>query len=408
MHPKNAFLIDRARLVTCGGTTGNGCVLIRGGRIAGINPTTIPPGTLVVDAGGKRLTPGLIDLHTHGIGRWVYERGPDELLAAGPRLARYGTTTIVPTIVPDCSPAGLKRLRDLAACLPRIAGVCAPGLHLEGPFMALAGAACPTMPGHIKLLDALLDAGQGRVLAMSVSPETPRILPVIRRLRERGVAVFVTHTRATLRQAQAALGSGARHATHLFDVFPPPPEEEPGVRPPGTAELFLVDPRATVDLIADGCHVHPLLVQLAVRARGASGVSLVTDSNIGTGLPPGIYSTPWGYPVRVAPGRGARIADPHHASYGALAGSALTMNVGMANLLRWLDALPPAQVWAMGTANPARVLGLRRKGRLAVGADADLVLWNNDLTPSAVWVGGTPVPIDTCRPSGPASQSQAH
>ena len=111
---------------------------------------------------------------------------------------------------------------------------------------------------------------------------------------------------------------------------------------------------------------------------------LITDSNIGAGLPSGEYDTPWGYRVRVAPGDAVR-----HATKGFLAGSAVTMNVGMKNLLRWLaPVLAPAQIWAMGTLNPARLLGLTNKGRIAPGADADLVLWDQQLNAVKTWVGG--------------------
>jgi N-acetylglucosamine-6-phosphate deacetylase len=89
----------------------------------------------------------------------------------------------------------------------------------------------------------------------------------------------------------------------------------------------------------------------------------------------------------VREGAAARIADPKHPLHGALAGSALTMNVGMKNLLQWLD-LPPAKVWAMGTLNPARLLGLKHKGRIEAGADADLVLWDDDMCPAKTWVSG--------------------
>ncbi len=165
-------------------------------------------------------------------------------------------------------------------------------------------------------------------------------------------------------------------------MFYAPAETDPGVRPVGAVEAILADPRASVDFIADGVHVHPTAIRAAVAAKTWAGVVLITDSNIGAGLPPGVYDTPWGYPIRVAPDTAAR-----HATKGFLCGSSLTMDRGMENLLRWL-ALPPAQVWAMGTLNPARVIGLAHKGRLAPGADADLVLWDNDLRPSKTWAGG--------------------
>jgi N-acetylglucosamine-6-phosphate deacetylase len=257
-----------------------------------------------------------------------------------------------------------------------------PGLHIEGPFMAVGGAACPTLPGDLGLLEEILAACAGRVAVMSLSPDAPHIVPVIRRLRERGIVVFLTHTRANVEDTEAALEAGAVHATHFYDVFYAPAETEPGARPVGAVEAILADPRASVDFIADGVHVHPTAIRAAVAAKSWRGVILITDSNIGAGLPAGVYDTPWGYPVKVSPTDAAR-----HATKNFLAGSALTMDRGMENLLRWLK-LPPEQTWAMGTLNPANLLGLTRKGRLEPGADADLVLWDDDLRPARTWLGG--------------------
>ena len=139
-------------------------------------------------------------------------------------------------------------------------------------------------------------------------------------------------------QTEAAIEAGARHATHFYDVFPVPEETDAGVRPVGAVEAILADSRVSVDFICDGVHVHPAAIRAAVAAKGWEKVMLITDSNIGAGLPPGEHDTPWGYRVRVAPGDAAR-----HATKGFLAGSALTMDVGMKNLLRWLaPALTPA------------------------------------------------------------------
>ncbi|MGH8017588.1 MAG: amidohydrolase family protein, partial [Opitutaceae bacterium] len=285
-------------------------------------------------------------------------------------------------IVPQIRDGWLERLGEIAAAIPSVRGVHVPGLHLEGPFMAVGGAACPTLPGDVALLEQIFFACGDRLAIMSLSPDTPGIVPVIRRLREKGIAVFLTHTRASVEQTEAALEAGATHATHFYDVFHAPAETDPGVRPVGAVEAILAHSSATVDFIGDGIHVHPAAIRAAVAAKSWAGVVLITDSNIGAGLPAGIYDTPWGFPVRVSPGDAARHATKHF-----LAGSALTMDRGMVNLLRWLD-LPPEQVWAMGTLNPARVLGLHRKGRLEPGADADLVLWDDDLRAARTWVAG--------------------
>ena len=381
-----SLLFRNVRFVEPGKSIRQGEVLVHDGRIA---ETGAVGGTgqydTIINGSGRLLTPGLIDIHTHGIVRSLYESGPADLCAAARALGRFGVTTVLPTIVPKIQEGWLDHLAKLVASLPAVHEVNIPGLHLEGPFMAISGAACPTVPGDLELLERILSVCDGHLAAMSVSPDTPNILPIIRRLREKKVAVFLTHTRADAEQTEAALDAGAVHATHFYNVFYPPAESDPGVRPVGAVEAILADPRASVDFIADGVHVHPTAVRAAIAAKTWAGVILITDSNIGAGLPAGVYDTPWGYRVKVAPGKAAR-----HETKNFLAGSALTMDRGIANLLNWLK-LPREQVWAMGTLNPARLLGLDRKGRIEPGADADLVLWDADLTAAQTWVHGISV-----------------
>lgn len=380
------LLIRNVRLVEPGKSILPGDVLVHNGRIVATGAVCVTVKDVeTIDGGGRLLTPGLIDVHTHGIMHSLYETGPDGLRAAAKELGRFGVTTVLPTIVPQIRDGWLDLLGEIAAAIPSVREVNIPGLHVEGPFMAVGGAACPTLPGDLELLERILFACAGRLAVMSVSPDAPNIVPVIRRLRQEKVTVFLTHTRADVEQTEAALEAGAVHATHFYDVFYAPPETEPGARPVGAVEAILADPRASVDFIADGVHVHPTAIRAAVAAKTWAGVILITDSNIGAGLPAGIYDTPWGYQVKVSPQDAAR-----HATKNFLAGSALTMDRGMANLLRWLK-LPPEQVWAMGTLNPARLLGLDRKGRLEPGADADLVLWDGDLTAARTWVKGNSV-----------------
>lgn len=384
----NTLCIENVKLVLPGRKILRGRIVVEAGKIRSLGPDAdVPAGATVVQGNGRLLTPGLIDMHTHGFQTFLYERGPEDLLAAALELGRVGTTTILPTVVPNGSRDWLDKLARLESCLKDIRGTSIPGFHLEGPFMALRGAACELVPGDVGWLNELVAAAKNRITVMSISPDTPNIIPVIERLRELGIVAFVTHTCATVAQTQAAIDAGARHATHFYDVFPMGPVVDPGVRPAGVVETFLADSRATVDVIPDGCHVHPVVIQMAIQAKGWQGVSAITDSNIGAGLPPGEYPTPWGFPVRVEPGRGARNADKAHRGYGTLAGSALTMDVAMSNLNKWIK-LPSAKIWAMGTANPARVLGLKAKGNLVAGAEADLVLWDADKMAALTWVNG--------------------
>lgn len=364
-------------------------VQIGQGKIVGLGSSDDLPDDVSprVDGGGRLLTPGLIDVHTHGLGQFGYEVDPQELVAASRLLAKYGTTCVLPTLYRYISRESLGRLERLTAALAEVEDACMPGFHLEGPFMALSGAGGQTIPGDLGLLDELWAAADRKLAAMSISPEVENILPVIERLCELGIVPFITHTRATLDQTQAAIDAGARHATHFYDVFPAPEETDPGVRPAGAVEAFLADPRCTVDFVADGVHVHPTIVKAVLAAKGPGNVILITDSNTGAGLPPGIHDTPLG---QIVTAEAARLHRPGLPLDGGLAGSTLTMDRGIANLTAWLD-LPPPQIWAMGTSNPARLMRLADKGTLRVGADADLVLWDQTAgQPRAMrtWVAG--------------------
>lgn len=379
-------LLENAWVIQPGERANRGSLLLEGGRIAAVNPAAAPAAAARFDCGDRLLTPGLIDVHTHGIQQccFHFDRPDGEFAQALRLLPQYGTTCVLPTVVPPTNPEWLKPLAALMKSLPREAAAVVPGLHIEGPFVALGGAACPTLPGDPGLLEKVLDACGHHVTVMSISPDQKNILPVIRRLRELNIIPFITHTRASVEQTEAAIEAGARHATHFYDVFPLPEEKDAGVRPVGAVEAILADPRVSVDFICDGVHVHPTAIRAAVAAKSWQKVLLITDANIGAGLPPAEYDSPWGFRIRVKAGDAAR-----HATKGFLAGSALTMDVGMKNLLRWLAAtVTPEQIWAMGTLNPARLLGLENKGRIAVGADADLVLWDEELNAVKTWIGG--------------------
>lgn len=384
-----ATLITHARLVHPGQRIAPGSLLLSGGKIAAIDPapSAVPADARRVNAGGRLLTPGLIDVHTHGVGHHLYESSPEDLLAGLRVLGQFGTTGVLPTLYRVMNRPSLDHLARLSRALDSARGVAVPGWHLEGPFLKLPGAGAETIPGDLGLLEELLAATGPRTAAMSISPDTPNILPVIERLVERRIVPFITHTRASTEETERAIDAGARHATHFYDVFPLPDITEPGVRPCGAVEAILADPRCRVDFICDGVHVAPVAVRAALAAKGFGGIVLITDSNIGAGLPDGIYPTTFGFPVKVSRGNAARIHDPANKNHGALAGSALTMNVGIANLHQWLK-LPPEQIWAMGSTNPAQLLGLDRKGVLAPGADADVVVWEADFTARYTWVGG--------------------
>ncbi len=403
--------IGNAVRVRLGAAASLGGILVRDGRIAEVDPepSQLPPNCRRIDARGRRLTAGLIDIHTHGIHEFSYEADPQSLIAGASIAARYGTTTVLPTLYKILNGNGLAKLETLAASIDQTANICIPGFHLEGPFLAIPGAGASTIPGDIKLLEEILAATQARVCAMSVSPECPNILPIIERLREREIVVFLTHTKASVDQTQAAIDAGARHATHFYDVFPVPEETEAGVRPVGAVETILADDRCTVDFICDGVHVDPMAIRAARAAKGASGIVAITDSNIGAGLGDGTYPTSWGYNIRVRRGDAARVDDVSHPLHGLLSGSSLTMDRAINNLRAWLRG-PEHEIWAMGTRNPARVAELKSKGVLEAGADADFVLWDEldgQLHVAQTWVNGACV-FDSAEQLDPLDEVRSH
>jgi N-acetylglucosamine-6-phosphate deacetylase len=203
-----------------------GDLLIQEGMIAGLNLAEPPTTSVVTDGKGQLLTPGLIDVHTHGIHRFFYhyDNPGEDFGSASRALGRYGTTCVFPTVVPGKEPDLPSRLSRLPEMFADEQGACMPGLHLEGPFVALGGAACATMPGDLSLLSEILAACRDRVAIMSISPDQKNILPIIENLRDRGIVPFITHTCASVEQTQAAIDAGAKLATHFYDVFPVPEE----------------------------------------------------------------------------------------------------------------------------------------------------------------------------------------
>lgn len=370
-------------------------VRVEGGRIAAIGAGAVTPmeGEEVVQGGGRLLTPGLVDVHINGHFDCNFDNGPEDLLAAAQKIGRFGATTFIATVQPYLTDKLMDHLASLAGAIPKVEGACVPGLHLEGPFITVAGAASDPVDGDLGLAKELIAACGSRMKVMSLAPDAGDIIPVIELLVQSGISVFVTHTRATYEQTIRAIDAGARHATHFTDVFPRPECTEPGAQSAGAIEGYLAHPRGTVDFICDGVHVHPGIVRATYAAKGWEGIALATDANTGAGLPPGVYPTPWGYPIRLAEGDAPRIEDPTNPMHGALAGSALTMDRGINNLRAWLD-IPEEHLWAMGTSTPAGIADLPTKGRLRRGLDADLVLWDDlegTYTAVRTWVAGKTV-----------------
>jgi N-acetylglucosamine-6-phosphate deacetylase len=385
------LLIENVRALQPGEGVVALSVLVRDGKVAALNPE---PNSIKAidrfDGDGRLLTPGLIDIHTHGICGEKYDN-PECIVPGSLALGQFGTTTVITTLSGRLAPDLLHRLDQVATATTKATAAHMEMLHLEGPFLYLPGAGGAGVPGDVGLLEEILAACCGQVKAMCISPDQQNIIPVIEKLTEKGIRPFITHTKANVEQTQRAIDAGAHHATHFYDAFSAPDEVDPGVRPVGAVEVLLGDPRCTVDFVCDGVHVHPAAITCAIAAKGYQGVVLITDANSGAGLSPGIYDEGWGKRrIQVCEAGGCRIYDSDSPLHNGLVGSTLTMDKGIGNLRRWLD-LPDEQIWAMGTSVPAAVMGLEHKGVMQVGADADLVLWDEtDNEPRAIqtWLDG--------------------
>lgn len=340
----------------------------------------------VLDALGHYLVPGFIDLHIHGTHEYLIDNGPEELTRICKILPRYGVTGFLPTVCPRPKGEDAVFLSSLAAV--QSSGATILGFHLEGPFLTITGALPPEALGtnDPDRVNALIAAACPYRAVFSISPDFEGIGDLLPIMRTNDTPIFITHTRADVKQTQAAIEGGARHATHFYDVFYAP-EANGGVRPCGAVEAILADERVTVDFILDGEHVDPVAVTMALKTKSGGGVSLITDAQIGAGLPPARYMFGKEEVEYKYPGGPARMTENSRKPCG-LAGSGLTMDVAFRNAMKILNVSLPQAVLMVST-NPACVLGLDgRKGLIAEGYDADLVLLDRDFHVCQTWIGG--------------------
>ncbi|HSA52361.1 MAG TPA: N-acetylglucosamine-6-phosphate deacetylase [Yinghuangia sp.] len=327
-----------------------------------------------VDLGGRWLVPGFVDMHVHGGGGASYTAGdPDQGLAAAAFHREHGTTTTVASLVT----AAPGQLRDSVAALAGLVedGILA-GLHLEGPYLSRVrcGAHDPALlraPDAAET-DALVKAARGTIRMVTLAPELPGAVDLVRRLSDAGVVPAIGHTDATHRETQAALDAGASVATHLFNAMRGLHHREPG-----PVAALLQDSDAVIELINDGVHLHPDIVSLTYQAAGASRIALITDAMSAAGMPDGTYALG---PVTTRVEAGiARLADSD-----TIAGSTLTLDRALRTAVHD-NHLPITDAVRSLTATPAAALGLADTiGTIETGKCADLVVLDHDLHVTAV------------------------
>lgn len=358
-----------------------GWLTIEDSLITAVGEGHPPRGGSVVRLGGHLLVPGFVDLHVHGGGGASVNGAPsadssaDAVEASVRRLAahavRHGTTALLATAMAGPPDELLGVVRGIQAIMrgPLGAGTGARvlGANLEGPWLSPARAGahdiCHLRAPDLDELGRLVAAAPGVVRIVTVAPELAGATHLIHRLVAEGIVAAIGHTDAEYATTVAAIDAGATHVTHLFNAMA-------GLhhRDPGPVAAGLNDERVTVEVIADGIHVHPAVLGLVVRAAPGRLVA-ITDAVTATSA------------VHVDGARVTVVGAPD-----TLAGSLLTMDAAIANLVR-AGASVRAAV-AAATMTPARVIGETSVGSIAVGRPADLAILDPDLGCSATVIAG--------------------
>jgi N-acetylglucosamine-6-phosphate deacetylase len=366
-----------------------GTVVMQDGLIVGIHERDIDvPDAVVLDAGGRYVAPGFIDIHVHGGGGADFMDGtPEAFLTVAELHARYGTTSMVPTTLTAETDDLLQTLDAYEDANRRNSrGATFLGIHLEGPYFAMSQRGAQD-PRYIRNPDpaeyeAIL-AHSSSIVRWSAAPELAGAIPFGRRLREKGILPAVAHSDAIYEDVLAAYENGYTLATHLYSAMSGVTRRN-AFRYAGVIEsALLLD--MDVELITDGVHLPAPLLKLVYKIKGPDRIALITDAMRAAGMPEGestLGSLKNGLTVLVEDGV-AKLPDRS-----AFAGSVATANQLVRNMVTLAD-VSLLDAIRMVSSTPARIMGVAdRKGTLAVGKDADLVIFDDQFTVQDTLVDG--------------------
>jgi N-acetylglucosamine-6-phosphate deacetylase len=372
----NDLLLINARVLTEEGIIEKGYIYLKDGKIAetGLAPYLPQHQAEVIELPEEStVVPGFIDVHIHGAGGAdTMDATTEALTTMASILPEEGTTSFLATTITQNQKAITKALENAADYIsqhnnPGKAEVL--GIHLEGPFIneSRKGAqpAKHIITPDIELFARMQEASGNNIRLVTLAPEKENGCELIAYLAENGVIASVGHSDASYGQMSEAVKAGATHVTHLFNGMRGMHHRDPGVA--GAALLF---DELKIEMIADGIHVVPEMLDLSIRTKGTDGVILITDSMRAKCLKNGSYDL-GGQEVRVADGK-ALLAD------GTLAGSILKMKDSLKNMMEF-TGISLEEAVKLASENPARQLKVfDRKGSIAPGKDADLVVLDHN------------------------------
>lgn len=384
-------LITNGQIITPAGTVG-GWLLYENGKILEIGTGECPSADETIDAEGRYVSPGFIDIHTHGAGGADYMDGTVEAyLTAAKMSASHGATLVYPTTLTSSNEV-LFDTFDLyeEAVAANTEGAAFGGLHLEGPYFnpVQAGAQDPRYLRNPQPEDYMEILSRSKNIARwSFSPELEGATQFAAELSKRGIIASVGHTNASFEQCDAAYKSGSSLITHFYSCISSITRNQ-GYRTAGVMEYGYYQDGMSVEIIADGHHVPSSLLHLIVKVKGVDKVVLVTDSMRGAGMPEGpsiLGGLADGQECIIQNGV-ARLMD-----LSGFAGSVCTTDRLVRTMIS-IGGVTLEQAVQMASLNPARVMGIAdRKGSLEAGKDADIVIFGDNVEVFATIVGGRKV-----------------
>lgn len=374
------YLIKSGKLILPDTIYEDGDVLVRGGKIVDVGRGIEGEGAEEIDAGGKLIAPGLIDIHIHGaVGVMSESPTKEGLKDVSVALAKMGTLAFIPTIGAMPEDMTIKALSIISDTMGAEEGAEILGIHMEGPYLNTNRAGAQ-MQGAIRNykggdLKKYIEASSGNIRIMSLAPEIEGGTALIEELVENGIVPGAVHTDATFQEATDAINRGLRLTCHTFNAMRPIHHREPGI-----CTAALIFDTLFSEFIADGFHLSFPILEMAYRMKGPDKMVLVSDAVGALGIPPGDYDF-FGVSCRVGGGK-VTISGTDH-----LAGSASPLLFGVKNLYEKTSINLP-HIFRVASLNPATVIGIDdRLGSITVGKDANLLILDDKLDIIRVWIG---------------------
>lgn len=376
--PNQRTALINGRIVLPDAIVDDQALVIEQGKIVAITRDAIGDAN-PIDVGGRWITPGLIDLHTHGARGYTFnDPTPTAYATICAENAKHGVTSLCATLAPAPLP-------DLKQCFEFMrtwqksgkAGANILGAYLESPYTNLAqkGAldpSCLRSPDDGSAEELLDYADVLRVFMLA--PELPGAIELTEKINRAGIVPAAGHSSAHDTHVRAAMEHGLRHVTHIWSAMSMVVRDGPW-RKPGLLEAALTFDGLTVEMIADNKHLPPTLMKLAYKCLGPDRLCAISDATSGAGLPDGSRFTMGGMEYEVSHGVGMMFDRSAFAGSTTLLGQMLPILIDVVGI-------PLIEAVRMTTLTPARIIGVAdRTGSLAAGKDADLVIWNDDFTP---------------------------